>query len=65
MRSLRTKLILMTLITGVAGVILTGFWVRFMTLREFDRLRLEQARATYTDEVVRYYQQYGMLNDFR
>ncbi|MEL6271523.1 MAG: HAMP domain-containing sensor histidine kinase [Chloroflexota bacterium] len=62
-RSLRTRLILMTLVTGIAGVFITGAFVRLISLREFDRLRIEQARANFTEDVTAHYEQYGTLTN--
>ncbi|MFN8452389.1 MAG: ATP-binding protein [Anaerolineae bacterium] len=55
-RSLALKWIATLLLTSLVGVVLVGLFAYRTTVTEFDRLRLEQAQATFVDEVTTYYQ---------
>lgn len=54
-RSLTFKWIATLLLTSLGGVILVGLFAYRTTVTEFDRLRLEQAQATFVSQMTSYY----------
>ena len=58
-RSLAFKLMLAFLIVSLIGVALVAVFSRSITVREFDRLMLNQARADFLADVSAYYRFYG------
>ncbi len=61
-RSLALKWIATLLLTSLVGVVLVGLFAYRTTVTEFDRLRLEQAQATFVNEVTTYYEDNGSWN---
>lgn len=59
MRSIRTKLTLVLVLSMLFAVGLVGVSARWITSDQFDRLRIAQARATYLDAATGYYAQHG------
>jgi signal transduction histidine kinase len=59
MRSLAWKLVCAFLIVGVVGAALAFVLARWFTLKEFDRLVLDQAQSDFVDQVSVYYQIHG------
>jgi signal transduction histidine kinase len=59
MRSLAWKLVCAFLIVGVAGAALAFVLARWFTLKEFDRLVLDQAQSDFVDQVSVHYQIHG------
>lgn len=55
-RSLTFKWIATLLLTSLGGVILVGLFAYRTTVTEFDRLRSEQAQATFISQMTSYYQ---------
>lgn len=55
MRSLTFKWIATLFVTSLVGVIFVGLFAYRTTLNEFDRLRVEQAQATFINDVTAYY----------
>src|SRR5215813_1552526 len=55
-RSLTLKWIATLLLTSLIGVLLVGLFAYRTTVNEFDRLRVEQAQATFVNEAAVYYQ---------
>lgn len=58
-RSVIFKWIITVLLSSLTGVILVGLFAYRTTLNEFDRLRLEQARLTFLNQLTSYYQAQG------
>lgn len=58
-RSVTFKWIITVLLSSLTGVILVGLFAYRTTLNEFDRLRLEQARLTFLNQLTSYYQAQG------
>lgn len=59
MRSLAWKLMLAFLAISLTGAALASLFARWTTVREFDRLVLEQAQNNFLSEVMAYYQTHG------
>ncbi len=58
-RSLAFKWIGTLLLTSLVGVMLVGLFAYRTTVTEFDRFRLDQSQATFTNQVTNYYQTNG------
>lgn len=58
-RSIAFKWIATLLLTSLVGVGLVGLFAYRTTVNEFDRLRVEQAQATFMEEVSAYYGEQG------
>jgi signal transduction histidine kinase len=58
MRSLALKLTLGFLLVGLIGAVLVALFVRQATIRAYDRLLLDQARAGYVSRMAAYYQEH-------
>jgi signal transduction histidine kinase len=58
MRSLAFKWIATLLLTSLVGVVLVGIFAYRTTVNEFDRLRVEQAKAAFVSDATTYYQTY-------
>ncbi len=54
-RSLTFKWMLTLLVTSLIGVLLVGLFAYRTTVNEFDRLRIEQAQATFISDATSYY----------
>jgi len=59
MRSLTLKLSLGFLLISLIGVALVAVFIRWATIREFDRFVLDQAQSNFIDDVSAYYQANG------
>ncbi len=59
MHSLAWKLMLAFLVISLTGAALASLFARWITVREFDRLVLEQAENSFMSEVTAYYQAHG------
>ena len=59
MHSLTWKLMLAFLVISLTGAALASVFARWITVREFDRLVLEQAQSSFLSEVTAYYQTHG------
>ncbi len=59
MWSLRVKLTLALLITGLSGVIIVTVLVQRFTTTEFDNFVIEQERANFIADMTAYYEIYG------
>lgn len=59
MRSIRTKLTVVLVLSMLFAVGLVGVTARWITSDQFDRLRVAQARATYLDAATGYYAEHG------
>ncbi|MFN8373859.1 MAG: ATP-binding protein [Anaerolineae bacterium] len=57
-RSLTFKWVATLLVTSLIGVVLVGLFAYRTTVNEFDRLRIEQAQATFISEATTYYQEH-------
>lgn len=58
-RSLAFKLVLAFLLVSIIGAAFTALFARWATLREFDRLVLEQVKNDFLADVTDYYQTNG------
>src|SRR5574341_764492 len=56
MRSLTLKWMVTLLLTSLVGVVLVGLFAYRTTVSEFDRLRMEQSRDAFVEDVTTYYQ---------
>src|SRR4051812_48046419 len=56
MRSLTLKWMMTLLLSSLVGVLLVGLFAYRTTLTEFDRLRMEQARTSFAEQLTSYYQ---------
>jgi len=63
--SLRVKLTLALLVTGLSGVIIVTVLVQRYTTSEFDTFVSEQARADFIANMTAYYEVYGSWEDMR
>lgn len=59
MNSLTVKWIGSLLLTSLLGVVLVGLFAYQTTVSEFDRLRMEQSRDVFLQDVMNYYQNTG------
>ncbi len=59
MRSLTVRLTVAFLFVSLTSVAMVAFFARQATVRAFDRLVLEQARADFTDDALAYYRDDG------
>jgi signal transduction histidine kinase len=62
MRSLAFKWVATLLLTSLIGVVLVGLFAYRATTTEFDRLRADQAEATFIADMTAYYQVNGSWN---
>ncbi len=58
-RSLTFKLVLAFLLVSLTGAALTILFARWTTVREFDRLVLEQVQTSFLADATAYYQANG------
>src|SRR5437763_1546482 len=58
-RSLTFKWIATLLLSSLTGVLLVGLFAYRTTLAEYDRFRTEQARSTFMNQLITYYQTKG------
>jgi two-component system, OmpR family, sensor histidine kinase BaeS len=58
-RSLAFKWTATLLLTSLIGIILVGVFAYRTTVTEYDRLRSDQAKASFIETVTAYYQTYG------
>ncbi len=58
-RSLAFKLTLAFLLVSLIGVALVAIFSELITRTEFDRLTQEQAKGSFSEQVLTYYQTYG------
>ena len=65
MASLRVKLTLALLVTGLSGLIIMTVLVQRFTTSEFDNFVVEQERANFVDNMTTYYEVYGSWDDMQ
>jgi signal transduction histidine kinase len=65
MASLRVRLTLALLITGLSGVIIVTVLVQRFTTTEFDNYVVEQDRTNFIADITAYYEVYGSWDDMR
>ncbi len=63
MHSLRAKLSLALLVTGLSGVIIVAVLVQHFTTAEFDSFVVEQERTNFVADMAAYYEVYGSWED--
>lgn len=62
-RSLTLKWVLTLLLTSLTGVILVGVFANRAVQREYDLLRVDEAKSQFVANVTAYYQTYGTWED--
>lgn len=65
MLSLRVKLTLALLVTGLSGVIIVTVLVQRFTVTEFDNYVIEQERASFIADMTAYYELYGSWDNMQ
>ena len=65
MASLRAKLTLALLVTGLSGVIIVTVLVQRFTATEFDNYVIEQERSSFIADMTAYYELYGSWDDMQ
>lgn len=65
MSSLRAKLTLALLVTGLSGVIIVTVLVQRFTATEFDSYVIEQERTSFIADMTAYYELYGSWDDMQ
>lgn len=65
MSSLRIKLTLALLVTGLSGVIIVSIFVQRFTTTEFDNFVVEQSRTDFIANMAAYYEVYGSWDDMQ
>jgi len=63
--SLRVKLTLALLVTGLAGIIIITVLIQQGTASEFDSFILEQERANFIENMTAYYEVFGSWDDMK
>lgn len=63
--SLRVKLTLALLVTGLAGIIIIAVLIQQGTASEFDSFIVEQERANFIENMTAYYEVYGSWDDMK
>ncbi|HML22267.1 MAG TPA: ATP-binding protein [Aggregatilinea sp.] len=63
--SLRVKITLALVVTGLSGVLIVALLTRAFTMSEFDNYVVEQARADFLAEVTAYYEVYGTWDNIQ
>lgn len=65
MLTLRLKLTLALIITGLSGILILAFLVEQFTVSEFDNFVMEQERANFIENMTSYYEVYGSWDNLR